>query len=375
MRLAFVSIMPRAPWAASEVLWAQTALRALQLGHEVLVSVYRWDEVPEAIAELARAGARVDFRPRDRWSRRSALLSRLRRVYRPLEQFAPDAICVSQGGTYDIGRSGSMSELRDTLSRLHAPYVLLCHCEQPAPPSRRLQQTRATFRDAAIVGMLAERLCRLSEQHLDMALPHARVFHNPVNLRRIERLPWPADSTLRLAFVGRLDPVKNLKLLADVLAAPTWLQRDWTLTVCGVGPEREAVELNTALRERIEFAGYVKDIASMWATHHVLIMPSRFEGVPLAMVEAMLCARPVVATDIGGIAEWLQDQRNGFLIARADAGEVAAALERMWNTRSQLEALGARAHQDAVAKRDPDPPATLLQWLEQTAQPASALAR
>jgi len=372
MRLAFISIMSRSPWAASEILWAQTALLALQQGHDVFISVYRWDTIPETIRQLADAGAHIDFRPRDHWSRRIALVSRLRRTYGPLARFAPEAICVSQGGTYDIARSGNISQLRDTLLRMRAPYLLLCHCEQAAPVGRRLRRARTAFANAAIVGVLAERLHRLSERHLDMPLPQARVFYNPVNLRRIECLPWPDDRLLRLAFVGRLDPVKNLRLLAEVLATPLWLRRDWSLTVCGVGPERQIVEHNAALRGRVQFAGYVSDIASMWTDHHVLVMPSQFEGMPLAMVEAMLCGRPVVATDVGGISEWLQDGRNGFLIAQPTTAGVGAALERMWQQRQQLASMGIQAHEDAAAKRDPDPPGTLLRWLEQTVQPSQA---
>lgn len=371
MRLAYVSIMARSPWGACEALWTQAALRALQLGHEVLISVYRWDECPPAIAQLERAGARIDFRPRDRWSRRSALVSRLRRTYKALEEFAPDVICVSQGGTYDIARGGSNSELRNALARTRAPYVLLCHCEQPVPHHRRLQRAREAFTHAAVVGVLADRLRKLSEVHLGIALPHARVFHNPVNLQQIAALPWPRSESLRLAFVGRLDPVKNLKLLVEVLAQPSWLQRDWTLTVCGVGPERELVEqhptLNPILKERIRFAGYVSDIAAVWAAHQVLVMPSQFEGVPLAMVEAMLCARPVVATDIGGVAEWLHEGHSGFLIAQPTAADVNSALERMWAARQQLASMGIGAHEDALAKRDADPAGTLHSWLEQAA--------
>lgn len=57
-------------------------------------------------------------------------------------------------------------------------------------------------------------------------------------------------------------------------------------------------------------------------------MPSRFEGLPLAMVEAMLCARPVVATDVAGHAEIIEDGVTGFLADAPTAGSMAAALER-----------------------------------------------
>ena len=111
------------------------------------------------------------------------------------------------------------------------------------------------------------------------------------------------------------------------------------------------------------------------AVHQVLVMPSQFEGVPLAMVEAMLCARPVVATDIGGVAEWLHEGRSGFLIAQPTAADINSALQRMWAARQQLASMGIRAHEDALAKRDADPAGTLHSWLEQAALAAQISGR
>lgn len=370
MRIAFVSLMAGSPWAASEVLWGEAAQRALEAGHEVLVSTYRWSIRPRSIEDLERGGAHSDLRPLHRWYRRSSLFTRLKRTFQPLKSFKPDVICVSQGGTYDIARSGSAAVLRSTLRRLNTPYMILCHCEQPAPPRRNLHAARQVFRHAAIVGMVADKVRKVSEAHLGMPITNARIFHNPVNLKRIERLPWPASGALRLAFVGRLEPVKNLGALIEALATGPWRTRDWSLSVYGAGPDRQNLEQQVqqaALQDRIVFKGYVQDIDGVWAEHHALVMPSRFEGVPLAMIEAMLCGRPVVATDIGGIADWLQEGRNGFLIAKPTPEHIGDALERMWNQREQLEQVGRRAHEMTLATRDPDPAGTLLQWAESTA--------
>jgi L-malate glycosyltransferase len=371
MRIAFVSVMAGSPWAASEVLWAETAALSLTRGHDVLVSTFAWPDRPAVISDLERRGAQLDLRPLSRRYRRSALFTRLKRSFRTLKQFQPDVICVSQGGTYDIARSGGNAVLRSTLNSLGAPYVLLCHCEQPAPPERNLRSARSVFGRAAIVGMVADKLRCVSETHLGIALPNVRTFHNPVNLRRIERLAWPAQiSTLNLAFVGRLEPVKNLASLIEVLGQDPWTARDWTLTVYGAGPDRPMLQQQVErglVADRIRFAGYVSDIAAVWAEHHALIMPSKFEGVPLAMIEAMLCGRPVVATDTGGISEWIEEGRNGFLIRSPNREEIAAALERLWTQREQLEAIGRYAHERTQAKRDSAPAATLLRWLEDAA--------
>ena len=57
----------------------------------------------------------------------------------------------------------------------------------------------------------------------------------------------------------------------------------------------------------------------IWAEHHALVLPSRFEGMPLVVVEAMLCGRPCIVTDVGGNAELIRDGINGFL-AKAPTG-------------------------------------------------------
>jgi glycosyltransferase involved in cell wall biosynthesis len=371
MRIAFVSLMAGSPWAASEVLWAETAELALAQGHDVLVSTLGWRDRPPAIVELERHGARLNSRPLSRWYRRSSLLTQLTGSFAALRAFKPDVICISQGGTYDIARSGASAILRRMLKRFGAPYVLLCHCEQPAPPERNLRRARKVFDQATVVGMVASRLQTISENHLGGPIANVRVFHNPVNLRRIEYLPWPAPSTpIRFASVGRLDPVKNIGSLIEALSKAPWRERDWMLTVYGAGPERPILEQQVRqkqLGDRIVFAGYVDDIAAVWATHHVLIMPSRFEGVPLAMIEAMLCGRPVVATDIGGIAEWIDEGHNGFLIANPTPADIGTTMERLWSYRYKLEELGRTAHERTLAKRDSNPARTLLDWIEMAA--------
>jgi L-malate glycosyltransferase len=186
-------------------------------------------------------------------------------------------------------------------------------------------------------------------------------------------VPWPSrPSPLRLAFVGRLEPVKNLDALLTVLVQDRWSQRDWTLTLFGSGSLRAELENSVAqhhLASRCTFAGHVADISSIWTEHHVLILPSRFEGVPLAMIEALLCGRPAVATNTGGIAEWIHDGETGLLIRDAGVPAIAEALERLWGIRGELETLGLRAHSRTLAKRDPDPAGTLLAWLTTAARP------
>ena len=102
-----------------------------------------------------------------------------------------------------------------------------------------------------------------------------------------------------------------------------------------------------AIADRVEFCGYVDDIRSIWQANHLLVLPSRDEGTPLALVEAMLCGRPAVVTDVGGNAEWIDDGETGFVAEAPTARSFGAALERAWLANTQWQKMGARAQKSA----------------------------
>jgi glycosyltransferase involved in cell wall biosynthesis len=95
----------------------------------------------------------------------------------------------------------------------------------------------------------------------------------------------------------------------------------------------------------------------------VQLMPSRCEGTPIALVEAMLCARPAVVTDIGGNAEWISEPRNGFVAEAPSPSSFGAAMERAWRARDSWEEIGLNAHRDAAEMYDPEPGRTIMQML------------
>jgi len=370
MRIAFLTTQPRVPWGGCEELWSAAAAAALAAGHQVLASVYRWPDLPGPLDRLRAAGARIDLRPHFSRYRRSTLLTWLRDPFAALTAFDPDVVCVSQGGTYDIGKPGEQAALWRARSRRGWPYVVICQCEQDPPAPRNRDRVRRVFAAAAAVGFLGDRLHRTAEDHLGGPIPAGRVIQNPFTIGSPGVLPWPPGATLRLLFVGRLDPAKGAHLIVEALARQPWRDRDWRLTVAGAGPQRGelAARIRAAgLADRIDLPGFVDDVRGLWRDHHALILPSRAEGLPLAVIEAVLCGRPVAATPAGSVADWVEEGRSGFLIARPDAAAVDDALEILWERRDDLQRMGQAACDRALRLRDPDPGRTLLGWLEAAA--------
>jgi glycosyltransferase involved in cell wall biosynthesis len=101
----------------------------------------------------------------------------------------------------------------------------------------------------------------------------------------------------------------------------------------------ERLASHLGLANRIAFAGYAR-VEDIWASNHVLMVPSRFEGVPLVTVEAMLCRRPVVATDVALHSEIIEDGVTGFLAEAATVTSMCQALERFWMRRGDAQMIG-----------------------------------
>jgi glycosyltransferase involved in cell wall biosynthesis len=184
---------------------------------------------------------------------------------------------------------------------------------------------------------------------------------NPFNVDFNAKPSWPLpgrDGELRFACVGRLEPTgKGQDILFEALATPAWATRKWRLHLYGDGLNRGSLESwsrRLGLSDRIVFEGWVTGIEKIWALNHVLVMPSRIEGLPLSVVEAMLCGRPVVATAVAG-AEVIEDEITGFLAEAPTVSCVADALERFWARREDAREIGAMAAKKIRDLVPPDP--------------------
>ena len=116
---------------------------------------------------------------------------------------------------------------------------------------------------------------------------------------------------------------------------------------------------------RVDFRGFTDDVERVWAEHHALVLPSRHEGMPLAVVEAMLCGRVCIVTDVAGNTEFIEDGVTGFVAPAPTAPLVREVLERAWDRRGEWRQIGAAAAR-AVRERVPPDPVGCFAWeLEQ----------
>lgn len=352
------------PWGGSEELWFSLAGEALMQGHKVTVSVKKWPSVDLKIQDLQRRGSDVTWWEYPRGGRRARYWQKVKPPFRAFFQSQPELIFVSQSSTYDCAYRPDLTE---PLYAAAVPYFVICQLNDDTFALEEAARRRAVefFERAATVMFVSEHNLRLAERQLACTLPHARVVKNPVNLSAMTPVPWPAvNGRVQMANVGRLEVVhKGQEVLLECLSAETWRERNWNLSFCGDGPDKSYLRALTdyyGLSERVQFRGQVADIRGVWAENEILLLPSRREGTPLALVEAMLCGRPSVVTDVGGNIEWVREGQTGFISEAPSVTYLSAALERAWESKADWPQMGARAHQAAMAKYDPSPARTVL---------------
>lgn len=165
------------------------------------------------------------------------------------------------------------------------------------------------------------------------------LLENGVDLDTFAISPWPAPpseaehapSPLRLVFVGRLLPVKGVDMLLEAIARITTASRKITLTIVGEGPARaewQAQVTRLGLEGAVHFMGNrpPDEVATEIAKSHALCLPSIRESGGAVLLEAMACARPVIAFNFGGPAEIVDDE-VGRLISARNRSELIHALQ------------------------------------------------
>ncbi len=171
------------------------------------------------------------------------------------------------------------------------------------------------------------------------------VIPNGVDLERFEVVSrtWQPP---RLLFVGRVVYQKGLDLLLKALAALKNLT--WTLEIVGDGPRAETLrdqanELGIA--DRVTFSGwhYDADLVQRYAAANLFVYPSRHEGMPNAVLEAMASGLPAVATHIAGNEELVAHKETGLLVATEDVEALRKALNELIPDHETRQAMGAAA--------------------------------
>jgi GalNAc-alpha-(1->4)-GalNAc-alpha-(1->3)-diNAcBac-PP-undecaprenol alpha-1,4-N-acetyl-D-galactosaminyltransferase len=158
------------------------------------------------------------------------------------------------------------------------------------------------------------------------------IVPNPVRVPNSNSPRIASDQPLLIA-VGRLTAQKGFDILIEAFARVAAKHRDWRLVIYGEGPARtelESLRDALSLQGRLSLPGLTRNVETAFAEASLFVLPSRFEGYPNALLEALAAGLPVIATSApGGASEILEDGKYGLLVAPGDAVALASALDTM----------------------------------------------
>jgi glycosyltransferase involved in cell wall biosynthesis len=165
-----------------------------------------------------------------------------------------------------------------------------------------------------------------------------------------------SHADLVVASIGRLHRQKGFDVLLEAFRPLALAHPRGRLIIAGEGPERAALEEKAAalgIAGRVLFTGAVSSPWNVLAAADIFVLPSRYEGMPNALLEAMAAALPVVATGVGAVPEMIEDSRQGFVVPPQDPQAIAAALDRLsWSPDLRKE-MGRRGRETAKGSFSP----------------------
>jgi len=175
-------------------------------------------------------------------------------------------------------------------------------------------------------------------------IPNGVPFAPAAGARERVRRSWgvPEEAPV-VGVVAGLKPVKNHALLLDAAADLAPRFADLVLVFAGDGPLRAELEgraRRLGLQERIRLLGFRSDLGEVYAGFDVVALPSRSEGMPLTVIEAMAAARPVVASAVGGVPEVVVDGETGIVFPAGDREALGRALAGLLADPARRHALG-----------------------------------
>lgn len=323
-------------WGGSEELWARMLPYLINYGYSIAVCKDKINFEHIEFKKLKSIGVNLhelnpfSLQPNSKHSEDTleAILDN--------EKFS--LVVISQGINFDgLG-------LAYTCLLRNIPYILISQKAVDSFWPHHLDRVgmRNVYINAEKAFFVSKHNLTLTEEQFGIRLRNAQVIPNPIKIERKPQNFPSTDQGYQLACIGRFLLIdKGQDILIRIMAQEKWKARPIKVSFFGQGPDKAALmDLASLLgANNVEFLDPQYDIEKLWENYHALVLPSRFEGMPLVLLEAMALGKTAIVSDAGGSAELIVDSVTGF-IGQPNTIDFEQALERAWQAREDWPTIG-----------------------------------
>lgn len=345
----FISTNVWTPWGGSEVLWYKTAIMLKNNGYHISAYLKQWNPIPFHYMELLNAGVEIKFHENNSNNARPTWLKKvLKRIKIKLKinydredwlnMFNPNHVIIS------LGDHQEGLNLTSRLRKKGMKYSLIVQLakESHIPYDNLWESFKEQYTNATKVYFVSKQNRDIIEIACATKLNNAEIIFNPFIWPSV--VPkFPSFESYRMALVGTLTIIhKGQDLILEVLSKDKWRKRNLILNLYGRGKNENYLKglVNFFSLDKVVFHDFEQSKAKIWSENHVLILPSRMEGMSLALLEAIAYERVPIVTNVGGAREIIMDNETGFIAKAPTVEFIDEVLERAWQQRKKWESIG-----------------------------------
>lgn len=341
-KIAFITCNNGSFDGGSEVWWREIIPHLKAKGHDVMFLIKHWHPKPDFIKSLEDMGVKPLYKHENGFDQ--------------LLEFEPDLTAIS------VGDQDEGLEYYAALKERGLKYIIvnrLTKEERFWPVNKKtLGQVKSGYLNAEKVFFTCKNNHQVMESRLKAELPQWGRIFSPCHASRDAAVPFPETESVHLAVPAKIQFVhKGQDLIVEVFSQEKWRERNLVVNFYGVGKDEDrlrsmikeaGLEDKLIMRGRIVQVGSEQSISDIWKNNHAVLMASRMEGFPNMVLNAMLSGRMPIVPNIGGCAEIIEDNVNGFIAPNPSVEDLDAALERAYSRLNEWRDLGLKARKAAL---------------------------
>ena len=354
----FISLMNSAAWGGSEELWFRSAIHLAKKGCKVAACCFNWPGKEKKIQELAEAGCELYLLPGRNETRSVFKKIKLRSLIStlPIENY--DEVIINQGGWKDIVHG----PFKNIYKRCKSFSVVYHNYDKEKLQADKLKLFSKWINHAKKNFGDAEKIFLTIGEVNTIKIPNQQIVFNPITfVAPGEYTSFISDPTdkLNLIVLAQLDIKRKAQdILIAALSSEKWKTRNWELHLYGNGDDMQLLSKminDHGLQNKIFLKGYSRDIPEIISWSHILLQLTHLDAMPISVTEAMAMSRPVIASNVGDMPLWIQDDINGWIANAVTIEAIDEVLEKAWQQRNRLDAMGKESFNIFTNKYPADP--------------------